>query len=76
MKAIPITQRCKSPMKLDETTLAAAGMGNPKFEDSAAGKVSKGGTMLGEAMMGKSLSKKEKEKNDEQSNPNHKRAKA
>mgnify|MGYP003125896590 CR=1 FL=1 len=60
MKAIPITQRCKSPMKLDETTLAAASMDNPKFEDSAAGKVSKGGAMLGE-----SLSKKEEEKNDE-----------
>ena len=39
MKAIPITQRCKSPMKLDETTLAAAAQGNPKFKDSAAGMV-------------------------------------
>lgn len=57
MKAIPITQKCKSPLRLDETTLAAASMGNPKFEESAAGKISKGGAMVGE-----SLSKKEEEK--------------
>lgn len=60
MKAIPITQKCKSPLRLDETTLAAASMGNPKFEESAAGKISKGGAMVGE-----SLSKKEEEKNDQ-----------
>lgn len=60
MKAIPITQKCKSPLKLDETTLAAASMGNPKFEESAAGKVAKGGEMVGEG-----LSKIGKEQNDE-----------
>ena len=46
-------------MKLDETTLAAASMGNPKFEESAAGKVAKGGEMVGEG-----LSKIGKEQND------------
>jgi hypothetical protein len=56
MKATPITQKCKSPLRLDETTLAAAAQGNPKFEDSAAGKVAKAGKVVGE-----SLSKQEEE---------------
>jgi hypothetical protein len=54
MKAIPITQRCKSPMKLSDKTLAANAQSLDKFEDSAGAKiggaVSAIGSGLGEAM--------------------------
>tara|TARA_A200000159_G_scaffold132551_1_gene130177 strand:+ start:390 stop:557 length:168 start_codon:yes stop_codon:yes gene_type:complete len=49
MKAVPITQRCKSPMKLDEATLKAAEAGNSTFSSSAAGQVAKAGKKLGES---------------------------
>lgn len=51
MKAIPITQKCKSPLRLDETTLAAAAQGNPKYEDSAAGKTAQATKTVGDALM-------------------------
>jgi hypothetical protein len=49
MKATPITQKCKSPLRLDETTLAAGAQGYSKFEDSAAGKVAKAGKVVGDS---------------------------
>jgi hypothetical protein len=56
MKAIPITQRCKSPMKLSDKTLAALDQGNEKYEDSAASQI---GGAITEA--GKQISKKAEE---------------
>jgi|9_EtaG_2_1085328.scaffolds.fasta_scaffold00053_26 hypothetical protein len=56
MKAIPITQRCKSPMKLSDKTLAALDQGNEKYEDSSASQI---GGAITEA--GKQISKKAEE---------------
>lgn len=51
MKATPITQKCKSPLRLDETTLAAASMGNKKFSETAAGKTAQAGKGVGDALI-------------------------
>lgn len=50
MKAIPITQKCKSPLKLDDTTLAAASFGNKKFSETGAAKVAQASSVVGDAL--------------------------